>query len=181
MQDVLEYPEPRLRSNVVVLRPWTTADLEDALAGALDPLVPHFTNIRADHTLETITAHFATHEPTRLAGEELHFAIADAGTDRFLGALSIFHIDRDARTAEIGYWLAPWGRGRGAATSAVSLLTSWTFEHLPLNQLRLLITEDNLASLNVGARAGFLRDESPVALEDHEGKQRRIVTLIRKR
>lgn len=181
MIHALKFPEPPLRSEVVSLRPWTTADLEDALAGARDPLVPHFTHIRADHTLETITEHFASHEPSRLAGEELHFAMADARSDRFLGAISIFGFDHDADAAELGYWLAPWGRGRGVATSAVSLVSTWAFEHLPVDQLKLLISDDNIASLKLAARAGYESDGTAPVLEEHNGRQRRIVTLIRTR
>lgn len=36
-------------------------------------------------------------------------AIADAGSDEFLGSIVLFNIRSDR--AEVGFWLAPWSRG----------------------------------------------------------------------
>lgn len=44
--------------------------------------------------------------------------IADAGSDGFLGSIVLFNVR--AGRAEVGFWLAPWGRGRGAARDALS-------------------------------------------------------------
>ena len=40
-----------------------------------------------------------------------------------LGCVSLFDVDADDARAATGYWLAAHGRGRGAATHAVRLLT----------------------------------------------------------
>lgn len=170
---VLELPDPPLADTRVALRSWTDADLSDAVAGSNDPLVPRFTSVPENNTLENVLAYVATHEPKRRSGEELHLAMADPETDRFLGPLSLFRFDWAAREGEIGYWLAPWARGRGVATSAVTLLSGWAFDHLPLTSLKLRIDEDNDASLAVAARAGFTQSSAAA-----EGG---IVTLHRTR
>jgi len=36
--------------------------------------------------------------------------------------------EQDAK-AEVGYWVAPWARGRGVAAAAVEAATGWAFEH----------------------------------------------------
>lgn len=179
---LLHFPGPALTGEGIVLRPWRAADLDDVVEGTQDPLVPWFTAVPENNTRANAEEYFTGQEAKRLADEELVLAIADAETDRFLGPVSIFRFDWKAREGEIGYWLAPWGRGRGAATQAVSLLSDWAFSVLPIDELQLRIDDDNIASLNVGARAGFTRaDSTPLALEEHKGEQRRIVTLTRQR
>ena len=47
-----------------------------------------------------------------------------AADGRLLGAVGL--IDRhDAARAEVGYWVAPWARGRGVAGRALALISRW--------------------------------------------------------
>ena len=40
------------------------------------------------------------------------FAVCDPATGELLGSCGLVSIDQDG-TGEIGYWTAPWARGRG--------------------------------------------------------------------
>ena len=63
------------------------------------------------------------------------------------------------RRGETGYWTAPWARGRGVATEALSLLSVWALENLGLRRLDLYAEPENEASHGVALRAGFERGE----------------------
>ena len=67
-------------------------------------------------------------------------------------------IDRETRTAELGYVVAPEARGRGVATGALSRLTAWAFDELQMFRLELLISVDNVASKTVAERCGYVRE-----------------------
>jgi RimJ/RimL family protein N-acetyltransferase len=56
----------------------------------------------------------------------------------------------------VSYWLAPAGRGGGAATRAVVLLAGWARE-LGMTRLTLHAHVGNVASQRVAERAGFTR------------------------
>lgn len=74
-----------------------------------------------------------------------------------LGAVGLVRPDWDAGRSEIGYWLAPEARGRGAATRAVRLLAPWAFETFALTKLEIRAHSDNPASQRVAERCGFVR------------------------
>jgi RimJ/RimL family protein N-acetyltransferase len=67
-------------------------------------------------------------------------------------------IDRETRTAELGYVVAPEARGRGVATEALRRLTAWAFEELEMIRLELLISVDNTVSKKVAERCGYVRE-----------------------
>jgi RimJ/RimL family protein N-acetyltransferase len=58
---------------------------------------------------------------------------------------------------EIGYWVAPWARGRGYAAEATRALAEWAFRH-GAPRVHLFADVRNAASQAVAARAGFVRE-----------------------
>jgi RimJ/RimL family protein N-acetyltransferase len=96
------------------------------------------------------------YEQGRRDGDREAFAIVGDGGD-FLGIAVAPEIDRETRTAELGYVVAPAARGRGVATEALRQLTGWAFE-LGMVRLELLIGVDNAASKKVAERCGYLRE-----------------------
>ena len=94
------------------------------------------------------------------------FAIVDDG--EFLGLAFAPLIEREARTVELGYVVAPSARGRGVGTEALRLLTEWVFSTLGAERIELLIGVDNEASKRVAERCGYVREG---VLRSHYFKQ----------
>jgi RimJ/RimL family protein N-acetyltransferase len=63
----------------------------------------------------------------------------------------------DRSTGFVGYWLLPVARGRGFATAAVRLLSSWAVRELGVTNVRLTTAPDNERSQRVAERSGFRR------------------------
>ncbi len=88
-------------------------------------------------------------------GTRKNFAIVDGYEGTFLGVAVVPSIDAEAATAELGYVVAPWARGRGVATDALGQLTTWAFSELGMVRLELLISIDNFASKRVAEHCGY--------------------------
>jgi RimJ/RimL family protein N-acetyltransferase len=73
----------------------------------------------------------------------------------FVGKIWLSVTETDSSTGSIGYWLLPVGRGRGLATSAVRLLSTWALRELGIKDLRLTTAPDNERSQRVAERSGF--------------------------
>jgi ribosomal-protein-alanine N-acetyltransferase len=65
--------------------------------------------------------------------------------------------ETDRSTGSVGYWLLPVGRGRGLATSAVRLLSTWAVRQLGITKVRLTTAPENERSQRVAERSGFRR------------------------
>ena len=143
----------------VVLRPYRGEDANDLTNVCNDPLVRRFipampspyTRLDAKTWIENSIADAeAEHDRTTCA-----VAFADPTTDRILGGGGLR--GGAELTSEIGYWVAPWARGRGVATAGARLLAgrafAWGVERVTLR------TEwENTASQRVALAAGFTRE-----------------------
>jgi RimJ/RimL family protein N-acetyltransferase len=96
------------------------------------------------------------YEQGRGDGTREAFAIVEG--EAFLGLALAPRIDRETRTAELGYVVSPTARGRGVATEALRLLTDWSFSALGALRLELLINVENEASKRVAERCGYQRE-----------------------
>ncbi|MFG1755448.1 GNAT family N-acetyltransferase [Streptosporangium sandarakinum] len=141
-----------LDDGVVRLRDWADDDAAWYAESARDPEIQRFTT--DPPTLDAAQV-LAAINRMRASDGEVGFVICDAVTGAKLGNIALGH---DGRVGEISYWLTAEARGRGAATRALALLTSWAVRYLGLVRVRLWAHRDNLASQRVALRAGYLRD-----------------------
>jgi RimJ/RimL family protein N-acetyltransferase len=171
-------PEPPLSDDAVRLRPWSSADLDAALAATQDPLIQRFTRVPADQTMAQLREYVDGRDDARKTGEELALVIADTRTDDLLGTVSLLRFAWDERRGEIGYWVAPEARGRGVATRAVTLLSRWALRELPLERLALHTDRENLASQLVAERCGFTREGVLRSWEARAGRPRHDLVIF---
>lgn len=77
------------------------------------------------------------------------------GQRNLLGVISLFKIDLHNSSAETGYRVAPWARGRGVGTAALQAVADWTFQTLGVTRLQLIHGLENRASCRVAEKSGF--------------------------
>lgn len=136
------------------LRPPRESEAADLLELAADPEVRLYTpRINGVDTEER-----AREELRRWAAwdDRLVFSILESATERYAGHVMLFGFDEAVGSAEIGYRVAPWARGRGAASTAVRCVTGWAFGALGLARLVLIHSVGNDASCRVAEKTGYL-------------------------
>jgi RimJ/RimL family protein N-acetyltransferase len=140
-----------LHADDFFLRPW---EVEDAAwyVEARDEEIFRWTRERRNLTVEE------TEEAIRSGNrdpEALGFAIIDGRTGEKVGSICLAFREKNRDYAEVMYWLAPWGRGRGIATNAVKMLCQWAFRSLGLERVSLKTLVGNARSQLVAERVGF--------------------------
>ncbi len=143
----------------MLLRPWRDSDVPQMVEACQDPEIPLWTAVPDPYTEDDARAwvrgEIGSGEPP---GDRVSFAVSDPDDDaRLTAAMSIQRIFR-GHSGEIGYWTAPWARGRGVMTSAVRLLARWAFGEFDLRRIELVIAVENTGSNRVAEKAGFTRE-----------------------
>lgn len=78
--------------------------------------------------------------------------VGTAGTGP-IGAIGLHAHDDTMR--EIGFWMAPWARGRGVMTDAVRLACRWGFDTMGLQRIEWWANVGNDGSRRVAEKVGF--------------------------
>ncbi len=100
----------------------------------------------------------AAYEKGARDGTRDGFAIEDAATGAFLGMAGLVSIERQESQGEIGYVVACEARGRGIATRALRLVTDHALGEIGLERVELYIDVENVPSLRVAERCGYVRE-----------------------
>jgi RimJ/RimL family protein N-acetyltransferase len=151
----VEFPVGGIADGSIRLRLRADADTPAVIEACRDPEVTRWTRVPEEYDERAAEDWVSESNRQRARGEGIHLVIADAPSDAFLGSIGIHRINRDEGRCDIGYFLAPWARGRGVMTEAVRLLSGWIFETLPVERIEITIEPGNVASRAVAERAGY--------------------------
>lgn len=135
----------------LMLREFLTAESVALLAAFADPDIGLWNPQTTDRAA---VAAWAAGRNDWSGGDHASWAIAD-GEDQLVGSVSLHHIDREQKDAELGYWVAPWARGRGFARLAAQAAAGFGFQTLGLHRIYLHHAVQNAASCAVATQAGF--------------------------
>jgi RimJ/RimL family protein N-acetyltransferase len=171
----LRAPDPPLSDGVVVLRPWSDADVAAVAEACRDPEIARWIDdIPAPYTRADARAYVAACRRGWKDGSLWAFAVTDAATGTVLGSCGIAWQDPAHGVAEIGYWVRAGDRGRGVATRAVRLASAWVFEEGGVQRLQLRADAHNTASQKVAENAGFQREGVLRSVRYSRRQQRRV-------
>jgi RimJ/RimL family protein N-acetyltransferase len=162
--DIQAELRPELTDDTVRLRAWRTADAPWYAVATRDPLIQRFTTEPADLTTELAgeAIRIAAGTPGRLG-----YVICSPTADSAWGAITAVLADG---VAEVSYWIAPDARGRGLATAALRLLSSWLLARGDVSELRLWTHVADTAALRVARNAGYRRDPDRDATRTVKGQ-----------
>ena len=148
-----------VRTARLVLRPFRPDDADAVFRACQDPghrrwlpnLPEPYTRAAAEEFVTVAAAR------GRAGGTALDTAVEAGGG--LVGACGVRHLDGGGGLLgpDVGYWTAPWARGRGYASEAARGLAEWAFRY-GAERVHLFADVDNVASQTVAERAGFSRE-----------------------
>jgi len=170
---------PTIRHGQFTLRPLSEADIDAIYQSCQDPLIPQFTTVPADYTLELAQGFVREKAPQGFAehkaipwvltiNKDVSPAALKVNGETFLGVFSIHGIEEHNHIGEIGYWLNKDVRGHGYGSIGCQMLTNYAFETLGFRRLAGLVDSDNEASKKLLLGAGYV----------HEGLMKSRVTRV---
>ena len=154
-----------LSDGTVALRLLRAADADDLVIGCRDGLAVRFTTVPVPYELADAHTFIGTHGqavPHRawLAQPTWAITMPAVTGDRWGGTIDLR--PDGSGGAEVGYMVAPWLRGPGAATRALRVVCRWGFTSLGLQVITWVGFTGNDASRAVAERVGFRVSAEPV-------------------
>ena len=160
---------PTIRHGQFTLRPLSEADIDAIYQSCQDPLIPQFTTVPADYTMELAQGFVREKAPQGFAehkaipwvltiNKDVSPAALKVNGETFLGVFSIHGIEEDNHIGEIGYWLNKDVRGHGYGSIGCQMLTNYAFETLGFRRLAGLVDSDNEASKKLLLGAGYAHE-----------------------
>ena len=146
-----------VRTERLLLRPFRPVDVDAVFRACQDPehrrwlpnLPEPYTRADAEQFVTGVAAR------GRAEGTALDTAVEAGG--ELVGACGVRYFDERPLGPMVGYWTAPWARGRGYAAEATRALADWAFRH-GAARVHLFADVGNAASQRVAERAGFRRE-----------------------
>jgi RimJ/RimL family protein N-acetyltransferase len=164
----LRAPEIPLTDGTVSLRPLQAEDAPAFARAVADPEIARRAYRDPPEPSDRGALEYIAQAGGRLAqGDAAILAVLDAVEAKLIGLTMLFALDGPNRTAELGFWTAPWARGRGIALRAVTVTVRWAFEELGVERAQAFTDADNVAAQQLMERSGFTREGL------HRGAQRR--------
>lgn len=140
-----------VRRSVIELSAPTLEDVPTITAACQDPEIAQWTTVPSPYGEDDAVAFVTTYAPAIWERGGACWVIR--WEDELVGAIDLH--DRDATSAEVGYWMAEPFRGRGILHDALDLTLDVAFRDLGLVRVRWAAAVGNWASWRVVWRHGF--------------------------
>lgn len=90
--------------------------------------------------------------------ERINWGITEKGNDKLIGIIGYVNFKPESHRAEVGYVLHHEYQRRGITHEALQAVTDYGFNTLQLHSLEAIIRTDNIASIQLVEKAGFVRE-----------------------
>jgi RimJ/RimL family protein N-acetyltransferase len=157
---VLTVP-PTASVGELTLRPWLDDDIDALIEAYQDPVLRRWTGLPVTDRPEARRWLDVQHHGWRTA-ERLSFAVEEmsavTGESQLIANVALKLLRREHGHAEVGYWTAAPGRGRGIAPRALDALSIWTFTTFAaegVTSLAALHDVRNESSCRTAEKAGY--------------------------
>jgi len=149
--------QPVLDAGTALLRPWASVDVAAVVEAYDDPAIQQW-HARTMSRVEA--AAWIAHWSDRWA-QEIGASWVVEVDGQVAGQVTLRSIDLHEACVEVSYWVLPWARGKGLATSAVGVVTQWAFG-LGVHCAELNHSSGNDASCRVAMKAGYRAEGTAV-------------------
>jgi RimJ/RimL family protein N-acetyltransferase len=153
------FPDLRgpLGDGSVMLRPAAERDIPEILiAYQDDPHLHERLGLERPPSGAELGRHAEQAAIERATGAHLTLTILEPGSDVCRGQINASNVEWRHTRADIGMWLAPQVRGRGLASRALRLTSSWLLGNTGLERLQIVTEPDNEPMLATARAAGYV-------------------------
>jgi len=131
-------------------------DAEDVFQMRKDPRMIEFTDSKLDESLEETNSYIAKMNRGVDEGRWIIWAIEHKQSKKVIGSISIWNMDTEQKSAELGYGIIPEYQNRGFMKEALLGVANYGFEVMNLKILDAYTEEKNINSIRLLESCNFI-------------------------
>lgn len=158
MKELNFTPFPVLETERLVLRNLTNNDLEDVFDIRSNPVTMQYIPRPVAKTKEDAQAVIDMITGFTTANERINWAITEKGNDKLIGIIGYVNLKPESHRAEVGYVLNIDHLRRGIMYEALQAVLDYGFNTIELHTIEAIICTDNIASVQLAEKSGFVRE-----------------------
>lgn len=151
-------PFPTLATERLILKKITHDDAAEIFYQRSDPGIMKYVDRPPAQTLEDAHAFIDMITKNLDDNNSISWGIQLKGSDRLIGNIALWRIEKENHRAEIGYCLHPAEQGKGYMNETLRAVAHYGFGTMRLHSIEANINPENLASQKALERIGFVRE-----------------------
>ncbi len=163
-------PFPTLETDRLILRNLCPADMHDVFAIRSHPETMRYIPRPIAQSLDDAKNLIDIITGFTASNERINWALTEKGSDRLIGIIGYVGFKPESFRAEVGYVLHHAYRQKGLAFEALQAVLDYGFNVLKLHSIEAIINPDNVASISLAEKAGFIREGHMKDYVYHDGR-----------
>jgi [ribosomal protein S5]-alanine N-acetyltransferase len=142
-------PFPVIETKNLSLRRMTNDDTYDIFELRKDPRMNEYTDTRLDESPEETKSYINKMNKGIDEGKSIVWAIEHRQLKKVIGSISIWNINLEQRSAELGYGITPGYQNKGLMKEALLSVVDYGFNVMNLSALEAYTEEKNIKSIKL--------------------------------
>ena len=164
---------PILKTERLLLREFTDADLENVFLGLSNPDIIKYYGV-SYQTLDDTKKQMSFFYNLRRDDSGIWWAVCSPDNNEFYGAGGLNSLSKEHKKAEVGFWLLTAHWGKGIMTEALPLICNYGFDVLGLHRIEGFVESENTACKNAMEKSQFSLEGT---MKDCEIKNDKFISL----
>ena len=151
-------PFPIVTTERLTLRQLHETDKHEMFVMRSNPTLMHFVPRPLAQNTEEAATLIATMNEGISKNEMINFAITITGENKLIGMVGYHRMQKEHFRAEIGYMLHGDYHGKRIMEEAINAVLQYGFEEMKLHSIEAVIAPENISSIKLIEKCGFIKE-----------------------
>lgn len=149
-------PFPNIETKSLILRKMNYNDIDDLFQMRKDPRMNEYTDIKLEEDISETKAYIDKMNDGIYDNKWIIWAIEYKQLNKVIGSISIWNINIEQKSGELGYGIIPDFQGKGLMKESLLSVIEYGFNVMNLKELLAYTEENNLKSIELLEKCNFV-------------------------
>lgn len=168
-------PFPKIKTKNLILRKMNHDDINDLFRMRKDPRMHEHTDTKVDESIDDTKKYIDKMNKGIEDNRWIIWAIEHRELNMVIGTISIWNIDNEKKSGELGYGITPDYQGQGLMKEALLSVIEYGFKNMKLSKLDAYTEVNNFNSIKLLEKCNFIEIDR---IEDKGYLNNRVYQMV---